>query len=176
MIILLSMIGTIVGLIVLLLIVALFIKKETVIEREVTINKNKTSVFDYIKHINNMDKYSVWNMTDPNSKKEFKGTDGTVGYIYKWDSENKSVGAGEQEIKKITDGQRIDMELRFKRPFEGISETYMSTDSIGEQTKVKWSFKSTSKYPMNLMSAMMAGTLGKAMETSLGNLKKNLEQ
>ncbi len=176
MIILLSIIGTIVGLILLLLIAALFIKKETIIEREVTINKNKETVFDYVKHINNMDKYSVWNMTDPNSKKEYKGTDGTVGYIYKWDSENKSVGAGEQEIKKIANGERIDMELRFKRPFEGISQTYMSTTANGAQTKVKWAFMSVSKYPMNLMSAMMAGTLGKAMETSLGNLKKILEQ
>lgn len=177
MIILLSIVGAIVGIIVLLLIVALFIKKEVAIEREITINRSKPIVFDYIKRINNMDKYSVWNMTDPNSKKEFKGTDGTVGYVYKWDSQNKNVGAGEQEIKKIIDGERIEMELRFKRPFEGISQTYMAATSVNDQqTKVKWAFTSVSKYPMNLMSAMMVGTLGKAMETSMGNLKKILEQ
>lgn len=37
-------------------------------------------------------------MLDPNMEKEFKGTDGTVGFIYGWNG-NKEGGEGEQEIK-----------------------------------------------------------------------------
>ncbi|MEO6305303.1 MAG: SRPBCC family protein [Bacteroidia bacterium] len=175
--ILITIIAAIVGLIVLLLIIALFIKKETVIEREVIINKSKPEVFEYIKHIKNQDKYSKWNMTDPNMKKEYKGTDGAVGFVYSWDSENKNVGKGEQEIKNISEGEKIEMELRFVKPFVGVSDTSMATQSISEkQTKVKWGFKSKSKYPMNLMSAMMEGMLSKDLEIGLNNLKNNLEK
>ena len=51
-------------------------------------------------------------------KKNYSGTDGQVGFIYSWDSQNKNVGAGEQEITGIEEGHKIDFELRFKRPME----------------------------------------------------------
>ena len=63
-------------LIALLLIVALFSKKEYTLEREITINKPKQEVFDYVKLLKNQDHYSKWVMMDPNMKKDFKGTDG----------------------------------------------------------------------------------------------------
>ncbi len=74
------------ALIAVLLIVALFVKKEYTIEREITINKPKTEVFNYVKHLKNQDNYSKWVMQDPGMKKEFRGTDGTVGFVYAWDS------------------------------------------------------------------------------------------
>ena len=51
---------------------------------------------------------------DPDMKKTYRGTDGTVGFVSAWDSEKDDVGKGEQEIIKITDGERIDYELRFQ--------------------------------------------------------------
>ena len=45
----------IVSLIVLLLVIALFVNKEYSVEREVTINKPKEVVFNYVKHIKNQD-------------------------------------------------------------------------------------------------------------------------
>ncbi len=48
-------------------------------------------------------------MTDPAMKKEFRGIDGNVGFVYGWDSENKRAGNGEQEITNITEGERMDV-------------------------------------------------------------------
>src|SRR6478736_279635 len=87
-----------VALIAILLIVALFVKKDFKVEREIVINKPKKEVFDYIRFIKNQDHYSKWAMMDPNMKKTYTGTDGTVGFISAWESENKNVGTGEQEI------------------------------------------------------------------------------
>ena len=165
-------------LIALLLIVALFSKKEYTLGREITINKPKQVVFDYVKLLKNQDHYSKWVMMDPNMKKDFKGTDGTVGFIYAWDG-NKQAGKGEQEIKQLREGERIDMEIRFERPFKGVAETYMTTENAGgNQTKVKWVFGSKLKYPMNLMLVFMNmdKLLGKDMETSLTTLKGILEK
>src|SRR5476649_899486 len=83
-------------------IVAIFKPEEYVIEREIVIKRPKADVFNYVKLLKNQDHYSKWVMTDPSMKKSFTGTDGTVGFIYAWDSENKQAGKGEQEIIKLT--------------------------------------------------------------------------
>lgn len=158
------------------LITALFVKKEYTVEREVTINKPKQEVFDYVKYLKNQDNYSKWVRMDPNMKKDFRGTDGTVGFVYAWNG-NKDAGKGEQEIKNITEGERVDVEVRFEKPFEGIATAPIITQAVSEnQTKVKWGMKGKSKYPMNFMNLFMDGMLGKDLETSLTTLKSILEK
>lgn len=139
-----------------LLITALFTKKDYAVEREVTINKPKQVVFDYIKYIKNQENFSKWATMDPAMKKEYKGTDGTVGFVSAWDSDNSQVGKGEQEIKKITEAERVDLGLHFIKPFEGFADAYMTTAAAGDnQAKVKWGFSSKMKYPMNIMLLFM---------------------
>jgi uncharacterized protein YndB with AHSA1/START domain len=169
----------IVAIIALALIVGLFTTKEYAIEREVTINQPKDSVFNYIKYVKNQDHFSVWNQKDPNMVKTFSGTDGTVGFVYSWDSKNENVGVGAQEIKKITEGERVDFELRFKIPMEATDMAYMTTEAITpNQTKVKWGFTGKMPYPMNLMLVVMDmdKMIGKDLEDGLNNLKVVLEK
>ncbi|HUR66703.1 MAG TPA: SRPBCC family protein [Chitinophagaceae bacterium] len=169
----------IVGIIVLLLIIALFVKKDCTIIREISINKPKQEVFNYIKYVKNQDNYSKWNMQDPQMKKEYVGNDGAVGFIYKWDSNDKHVGKGEQTINAITEGQKIDMGLLFIKPFAGIADASMTTENVsGNQTRVKWSFTSHMKYPMNLMSLFMnmEKMMGNDLQAGLSRLKDLLEK
>src|ERR1700712_4610257 len=98
------------------LIMALFVRKDYTVEREITVNKPVEEVFNYVKYLKNQDNYNKWVMVDPGMKKQYKGTDGTVGFVYSWDS-NKDAGKGEQEILKIVEGNRIDSEVRFEKPF-----------------------------------------------------------
>lgn len=156
------------------LIVALFLPNEYHVEREVTINKPKDTVFNYVKYLKNQNKFSTWARLDPAMKKTFTGTDGTVGATSAWDSTNKNVGKGEQEIIKIVPGERLEYELRFKKPMESTASAYMSTEEVTPtQTKVKWGFDGSSPYPMNLMLAFMDmdQMLGEQLETGLQNLK-----
>jgi len=168
-----------VAVIALLLIIALFVNKDYAVERAIIINKPKQVVFDYIKYLKNQDNYSVWNMKDPNSVRSYTGTDGTVGFIASWDSQMDDVGKGEQEIKKITDGERIDTELRFKKPFEATDNAYMTTEMVDStKTTVKWGFNGHMNYPMNLMliAMDMDKMLGKDLDAGLTNLKSVLEK
>ena len=160
------------------LIVSLFAKKDYEVEREITIDKSKEEVFDYVKFLKNQDNYSKWATMDPDMKKTYRGTDGTVGFVSAWDSDNKDVGKGEQEIKKITEGERIDFEIRFFEPFESSEPAYMTTESLSEnQTKVKWGFNGHMDYPMNIMMLFMdfEKMIGDDLETGLKNLKSVLE-
>jgi len=157
------------------LVIALFVPKEYSVERVMVINAPKHDVFNYLKHIKNQDYYSKWVMTDPNMKKTFTGTDGTVGFIYAWDG-NKKAGAGEQEITGVFDGEHITTEIRFIRPFASTAHIYQTTEALTEHsTKVIWGMTGKSPYPINLMGAAMKGILGKDLDISLNNLKHILE-
>lgn len=161
------------------LIVALFVKKDYLVEREIIISKPISEVFEYLKLLKNQDNFSKWATMDPNMKKTYSGTDGTVGFISAWESSNDDVGVGEQEIKKITEGERIDFEIRFLKPFESTAPAYMITEAVNEnQTKVKWGFDGHMNYPMNLMMVFMnmEKMIGEDLSTGLANLKTILEK
>jgi hypothetical protein len=161
------------------LVVALFIKKEYSVEREIVIRKPKHLVFDYLKYLKNQDNFSKWASMDPKMKKEYRGTDGTVGFVSAWDSKDKNVGKGEQEIKKITENKRIDFEIRFIKPFAGTANAYLTIDSTSNnETIVNWGFDSKMKYPMNLMLLFMnmEKMIGNDLSTGLSNLKNILEK
>ena len=162
-----------------ILVAGLFIEKEYTIAKEVTINKPNDSVFKYIKYLKNQDNYSVWNRKDPKSIKTYVGQDATVGFISSWDSQDPNIGAGTQEITKIEENKRFDMELRFKRPMESTSTAFMSTEKISENlTKVKWSFSGKFDYPANSIMPLIGveKMLANDMQKSLDDLKVLLEK
>jgi hypothetical protein len=86
------------SIIVLFLLIALLTKKEYSLERNIVINRSRQEVFNYIKLLKNQEHYSVWVMKDPAIKLVYTGTDGTVGAGSAWESNDKNVGVGEQDI------------------------------------------------------------------------------
>src|SRR6185436_17998838 len=164
------------SIIALLLIIALFIKKVHYVKREIIINAPRQKVFDYLRLIKNQEAFNKHAMTDSDRKKEFKGTDGIVGYIYFW-SGDKSAGIGEKEIKNIIEGKQIETEIRFVKPMTAVAKMIMETESISDnQTRVSWSNDSALKYPLNIMVPMIEKMLAKDMDNSLNNLKAILEK
>ena len=164
------------GLLVLLLIIALFMKRQHYVKREIIINAPLQKVFDYLKLLKNQDEFNKHAMAGSDRKREFKGTDGTVGYIYAW-SGNKNAGEGEKEIKNIIEGKRIETEIRFVKPMTVTASIIMETESLSDdQTKVTWSNAGTLKYPINIMIPMMEKHVVKDMDSSLSTLKNILEK
>lgn len=169
----------IVGIIALALITALFVDGKYDVEREVTINKSKREVYDYVKYLKNQEYFSVWAKIDPEMKHEFRGEDGTVGFVAAWDSENPKAGKGEQKITGMNEDTRIDYELHFLEPFESTDFASMNFDSVNDSvTSVKWGFNGKMKYPMNLMmlTMNMEEMLAPDLQTGLNNLKTLLEK
>jgi hypothetical protein len=159
-------------------IAALIVNNEYSVERSVVIDKPKQEVFDYIRYLSNQEEYSVWYSMDPDIRQQYRGTDGTVGFVSSWEGNNE-VGKGEQEIVGITEGERIDTQLRFIEPFEGIADAYMITEVVNEnQTRVTWGFESSMPRPMNLILLFlnMENLIGEDYQTGLENLKVILER
>ena len=147
------------------------------IEKSIEIKRSSGEVFDYLKLTRNQDNFSVWNMADPSMKKDYRGNDGAVGFVYSWDSTVKNVGAGEQEIKAIEAGKSIVYEIRFFRPMNNTGKsTFLITGNGENSTSVAWIFDSPSKFPYSLFSPIFKKILGKDLEKGLSNLKGILEK
>jgi hypothetical protein len=174
--IIITIIVVLAAIVALLLIIGLLMKKEHYVKRGIIIDAPLQKVFDYVKLLKNQEAFNKNAMEDVGRKKEFKGTDGTVGFIYAW-SGNKDAGEGEKEIKQIIEGKSIEMEIRFVKPMVVSAQIIMETEALTDnQTKVSWSNGGTLKYPFNIMIPMMKKHVVKDMDGSLLKLKSILEK
>ncbi len=168
---------TIVAIIGLYLVAALFTPKQYTASATITINKPASVVYDYMKILKNQEQYSEWVKADPNLKPEITGTDGTVGAEQKWNSPDDNVGEGIQKITQLT-SDRIDVDLTFIRPFESKAKAATIFKSISEnETQVTSEFYAEEAYPMNLLSYVMGKKMIEKTELkNLQNVKEILEK
>lgn len=163
------------GLGALLALLGLFAKKDYHIERSIDIDAPKELVFEYARYFKNFDQWSPWSALDPKMQITISGNDGNVGAVHRW-SGNDDVGEGEQTITAITP-DRIDIEVRFKRPFESTSPSFMAFRENGQGTKVNWGFDMHIAFPWNGMAMFtdVDAGVGADYERGLKILKKNCE-
>lgn len=165
------------AIIVLILILGLVAPKNYEVNRSIIVDKPLSQVFDYLKYVKNQDYWSPWKKKDPHMKQTFEGTDGKVGFISKWEG-NKTVGSGEQEIKRIIENESIETELRFLKPWKSQSDAYLRMISFDNvQTQVTWGFSGKIKFPFNVFMLFMNmdKAVGKDFEEGLKSLKQQLE-
>ena len=170
--------GSLGGLIALILIIAALSKKDFAVERSTLVDKPIAETFDFLSSLEKQKQWSKWTQLDPNIKMTYIGEDKTVGFISKWESPHKQVGEGEQEIKKLIPNQRIETELRFMKPMKSIANAYFTLTEEGEnQTRVAWGFTSTTPWPFNafMLFFNMENAIGKDFEEGLGNMKRMIE-
>ena len=165
------------GIVMLVLILAMIAPKTYNVSRSVEIAKPKSEVFAYLRSLKKQNEWSPWSKRDPEMQQKFTGTDGEVGSMNYWNG-NKEVGEGEQEITKIVDGERIESELRFLKPWKSTSDAYITTEEVdANTTKVTWGFSGKNKFPMSIMMLFMNmdKMIGKDFEEGLASLKERLE-
>lgn len=151
--------------------------REIEVEKSILIDKPKQAVYNYLKLTRNQENFSTWNMADPGKQTSSEGIDGTVGFIYSWDSKDKNVGAGSQEITGLVEGDCIEYALRFERPMKNIATSKFILEAVGDnQTKVTWDFRGPTSFWMGLFKGIVQKMLGKSLAQSLATLKQVLEQ
>ena len=154
--------------------------REFKVERSIAIHKPKKIVFEHLRFLKNHDRGNTWVKKDPNVKKQYRGVDGTVGFIAAWQGNNE-VGVAEQEIKQIVEGARVDFEVRMEKPFKSSFLTYVMTESNNQsgpnETQVTLGMSDRMTFPINGISLFFAPVkeISKDMDDSLANLKGLLE-
>lgn len=161
----------------LLIVLSLLAPKNYHVYRTIEVNRPLSEVFQFIKFVKNQDYWSPWDKKDPDMKKTYTGTDGTVGFVSHWEG-NKQVGEGEQEITNILENEKMESQLRFLKPWKSQSDAYIKVEKIDEiNTRVTWGFSGVNKPPANIFMLFfnMDKTVGKDFEEGLNNLKNHLE-
>lgn len=151
--------------------------KDCVFSREIVIDRPVSEVFAYLRSLKNFHGWNPFGKADPQVRVEFKGADGAVGSEMWWDG-NNSVGSGEQEFYRIVENERVDFELRFKRPFANTTTGSFATASLeAGKTKVTWTMVGKSIFPMTIFSLFMNPDkmIGGHFENGLRELKAILE-
>lgn len=165
-----------ISLVALFLLIAALTKKDFMLEKKILIHKPQEEVFNYLRQLKNQENYSVWVMKDPNIKIQYGGIDGTVGATSAWQSEDKNVGIGDQEIIRVHAPASFEVIIRFKKPFEGTNHALTTVTALtADQSQVTTQFKGTSKFPMNIMNLFMDRLIGQDMQKNLERVKTNLE-
>jgi len=161
------------GLIAVTLIVAALLPKDFHAGSEITINKPKTEVYNYVKLLRNQGNYDNWSRMDPNITRNYEGTDGAEGFTYIWQS--KKVGDGKQVITKIDSSNgRIEMDLFFNGSEEA-NKSFMEVTAVNpESSKVVWKIDGKMPYPFNIMGLFF--DMNKDFNAGLQHLKEILEK
>ncbi|MDA3905230.1 MAG: SRPBCC family protein [Bacteroidales bacterium] len=143
------------GIIVVVLIVALFVPKDVVYEKSIRIDAPIEAVWENTNSLADMDKWSPWNEKDPEMQKGSSGVDGTIGAEQTWESDKKDVGKGKQTITNIVAPYLLETKLVFYTPYESEAKGYVKLEVEGDGTKATWGFQSEMPYPFNISSLFM---------------------
>lgn len=145
-------------------------------ERSVTIAAPPSAVYGHVNSLAAMDKWSPWNALDPNMKKTYEGTDGTVGAISRWEG-NKDVGKGEQRLDSLVQDQLVKNHVKFIEPWASESDALVELQPEGEGTKVTWAMVGNNDFMSKVMGKFMDmdAMLGKDFEKGLSMLKEQVE-
>jgi hypothetical protein len=173
----LKIITVVVGVFVaLFLLVAAIMPSTYTVSVSTIIDKPQKEVYDFVKSLKNQEYYSVWVMKDSNLVMTYTGTDGAPGFIAHWNSKNDQVGEGEQRITKL-DGERVDVDILFERPFEGNQKAATIVKAIGaNKTEVISEFYGHDSYPWNALSFIGKSIIKDAQTQNMKNLKAILER
>ena len=142
------------------------------VDRAITIQADRATVYSNVSKFENFVKWSPWSAMDPTQKTVITGEDGQVGAKMEWTSESDEVGSGYQEITKASD-ERIDMHLEFTAPWQSQSLVYYEFSGSDGDVTVNWGYEGEG----NLLTKLMVeGMLGKNYEQGLEALKKMTEK
>lgn len=159
------------------LLTALFVPKTYHISTGIIVHQNSDSVYAYLTQLKNQNEFGPWAALDPDIKNSYRGTDGTIGFVARWESNHPQVGTGEQEITGLITNRRIDTELRFEKPYTGQVAAYFTTtpkDSVN--TYVVWGCEGSLPYPKNiLLLTRFEDEMRAQFDEGLQNLKNQLE-
>ncbi|MCU1529465.1 MAG: hypothetical protein JWP75_3228 [Frondihabitans sp.] len=146
-----------------------------IIERSIVIDAPAAEVTPYLADLRRWVDWSPWEGQDPDLKRTYTGTDGSIGSTYAWKG-NRKAGAGSMAVTGIAPTE-IDIDLTFTAPFKSSSKVEFHLFETENSTKLVWTMQS----PQNLMARVMRivinmdKMIGGDFEKGLAKLKAAVE-
>lgn len=145
------------------------------VERSLEINASPEKIYTNLSRLQNWGEWDPWHQMDPNMINTYSGPESGKGNKNCWESDDKNVGKGCQEIIAVEENKSITTQLDFDGHGGGIGG--FKLEEIPNGTKVSWSMTMETGYNpvMRMMSLFMDSIVGQNFETGLNNLKTLIE-
>jgi len=144
------------------------------IHREIIIDQHIHQVWDKLKLFEIQRLCSPWFSAENTAKIELSWADAEVGTIESWDW--AIIWAWEREITHIVEGELIDYELRFIKPFKSTSRTYISLQKCGKDcTRVVWGMEWTMPWYLKFAMKKMIPQIEADYDRGLDMMKYYVE-
>jgi effector-binding domain-containing protein/uncharacterized protein YndB with AHSA1/START domain len=140
------------------------------IAKSILIQASPEKVYSIISNYQNWPAWSPWLITEPGAKVEVK----PGGKEYNW--QGKRTGSGEMKILKENSPYRLDMIVRFLKPWKSTSPVWFELKQQGQNTEVTWSMTGSLPFFMFFMTKMMTAYIGMDYERGLRMLKDYIEK
>ena len=147
------------------------------VERSVTMDAPAERIYEQIADFHNWTNWSPWEDVDPELKRSYSGAEAGTGAVYGW-SGNRKAGQGRMEITAATQPSRVQIDLRFEKPFKARSDTHFTISSEGSGSRVTWTMIGQKTLMTKVMGIFtsMDKMIGPDFEKGLGRLKTTTEQ
>lgn len=147
----------------------------SVVERAVTVAAPAEVIAPYVVDFRRWVDWSPWEGLDPDLQRTYSGPAQGLGATYAW-SGNRRAGAGRMEITGVAP-DRIDVDLRFLKPFRSTSTVRFELTDAGDATRVQWQLRSPKTVISRVMGVVwnMDRAIGADLEKGLAQLKDRVE-
>jgi uncharacterized protein YndB with AHSA1/START domain len=172
-----QLLGVVVGIVVIILIRATFVKDSFRVERSITIKAPPEKIFGLINDFHNFGQWSPWEHLDPKMQRSITGPASGKGAVYEW-SGNSKAGAGRMEILESTPSSRILIKLDFIKPIAGTNTSEYTITPQGDGTKVTWAMYGPTPFISKVMQVFvtMDKLIGGDFESGLATMKTVAEK
>lgn len=109
------------------------------IERSIELSAPPSGVFKVVSDFSTWSAWSPWLIADPEAEVRITGTPRTVGSGYSWSGE--VTGAGEMDLRRTEPDQRIEINLRFLKPFRSAADVTFTLGPSPSGTRLTWSME-----------------------------------
>ena len=154
-----------------LIIGSFFLPSTAQVERSITIEKPVDNVFSIVNDLSRFNEWSPWHGLDPQANYQFEGPQSGVGAKMMWQSQDKNVGSGSQEIIESAANEKVVIALDFGQQGKAIAE--ILTQPVDDNTLVTWKLISDAQGSMigKYFNLMLDSMVGPMYETGLTQLK-----
>jgi uncharacterized protein YndB with AHSA1/START domain len=147
------------------------------VERAQTIDAPPERVFEQIADFHRWRAWSPWEDLDPDLQRTYSGAEAGTGAVYAW-SGNRKAGQGRMEMTQAVAPSRVEVDLRFEKPFKAQSTTAFAIAPSGDASRVTWTMTGPKTFMVRVMGLFrsMDQMVGKDFEKGLARLKAVAER
>ncbi|MDH4167523.1 MAG: SRPBCC family protein [Gammaproteobacteria bacterium] len=151
---------SILALVALFFLIALFLPQAAHLDRSMSTTASPETVYGLVDGFKRFNEWSPWANIDPATKYTYSGPETGVGARMEWASDNPDVGNGSQEVIAVEPGRRVTSKLDF-----GMDNPTTATISLvpeGTGTRVTWTLDT------DLSGSLLGRYFGLALDHMVG--------